>query len=156
MSTPILIRWLLPSDAAAVRRLAHRGPSRPPRWTCKDLRGFLACGLNHGLVAEVKDRPVGFLLYRISIHDATLVLHQLMVAPRWRRRGVGSRLLDAMGALLRAVPWARLTILIHERNLPAQLFLRSTGFRVRTIHRGYFADGEAAYLFERRQRQDAP
>jgi ribosomal protein S18 acetylase RimI-like enzyme len=137
-----------PSDAAAIRRLAQRGWSAPPPWSSKDLRHFLTAGLNYGLIAVAGNRPVGFLLYSVSIHNATIVLHQVTVPPRWHRRGVGSLLLRTVREFFRSIPWARITMLVHERNLPAQLFLRAAGFQVTTIHHGCCAGEDDEYLFE--------
>ncbi len=85
--------------------------------------------------------PVGgaVLAYRtpglddLAGRDDLAVLFDLRVAPRWRRRGVGSRLLEA------AVAWARvrscvdLDVETQNVNVGACRFYERHGFALRTV-----------------------
>src|SRR5437763_15166033 len=93
MRETILIRWLVPADVPAIRRLSRCGVRGRAAWSCKELRAFLRRGLNNGLVAETNGKVVGCLLYTIDLPQAILGIVYLTVAPRWRRRGLGAHLL---------------------------------------------------------------
>ena len=69
-------------------------------------------------------------------------LVSLVVHPRYQRMGIGAALLSQ--AL--AVGGLPLETLIHERNLGAQLFLKSTGFRAVGTVKNVHPDGSGAYL----------
>jgi ribosomal protein S18 acetylase RimI-like enzyme len=61
-------------------------------------------------------------------------VHDLHVAPRFQRRGIGRRLLAAVEARARALDCCKLTLEVQSGNHRARALYRSFGF----------ADGEAA------------
>jgi GNAT superfamily N-acetyltransferase len=76
------------------------------------------------------------------------LLH-ILVHPDWRRRGVARALLERFAPEL---PWSgpcRVEAAVPERDLPAQLLLRSSGFRAVKILRGRGGE-EDSYLMQRR------
>jgi GNAT superfamily N-acetyltransferase len=55
-------------------------------------------------------------------------VHDLHVAPRFQRRGVGRRLLEAVEARARSLDCCKLTLEVLARNAPARALYRSFGF----------------------------
>ncbi len=83
--------------------------------------GFLVVSQCDG----VRDMPVGYLVYQAR-RDA-LHVRRMGVFPSWRRRGAGLALLRE----LRRVMGSKrlLTASVGERNVAAQMMLRSAGWR---------------------------
>jgi ribosomal protein S18 acetylase RimI-like enzyme len=117
---------------------AHRFlPGRPS--TPNDYAEFLAAQLTNPdvavLVATVGEEVVGYAYAAaegfdyMSLRGPAGVLHDLIVAPAFRRRGIGRLLLEAAVAFLksRGVPQVALTT--AEKNLGAQALFANSGFR---------------------------
>ncbi|MCS7001256.1 MAG: GNAT family N-acetyltransferase [Dehalococcoidia bacterium] len=80
------------------------------------------------LLVERDETPLGYLLAALTPRSATLDL--IVVGARWRRTGIGGRLLrEARWWAGRAGRrWMDATV--EARNFPAVAFLRQHGFRV--------------------------
>lgn len=60
----------------------------------------------------------------------SLFIPALCVTPRWRRRGVGATLIEAMKARARALGRPRVSAIVTTRNEAARSLLRHCGFAV--------------------------
>jgi [ribosomal protein S18]-alanine N-acetyltransferase len=141
--TPIQPRWLLRRDLPDVLAIERASFTAP--WNECQFDGLLRRTECFGLVAETGDGVCGYLIG--AIDPEQLQLLNLAVTPRWRRHGIGSRLLSALAERL-ATP-RRLITVVSERNLAAHLFLRARGFRATRILRGHWSGTpDDAYLFE--------
>jgi len=140
-----LIRLLdvdhLPACAAIDRPCA--GPARA--WSACDFFTWLGAPAQAGLVALWERQVVGFLLYTAR-PGRNVGLHRIGIAPRWRRRRVGSQLLRHLGQWAHAVAGLPLLALVHERDLPMQCFLRANGLRAVRVCPQRCGDDDA-YLF---------
>jgi ribosomal protein S18 acetylase RimI-like enzyme len=126
----IAISRLGPGDAArAVETVrAFKGRSR----SASALESFLRNPANYLLVAEAEREPAGFLLaYRLERADRNepqMFVYEVEVAEAWRRRGVGSRLLDAIQSLARAEGMFEAFVLTNRDNEAARgLYARAGG-----------------------------
>jgi ribosomal-protein-alanine N-acetyltransferase len=96
-------------------------------------------------VAEEKGEAVGFLIAERQAHKAAHIV-TIDVVESWRRRNVGSLLMDA------AEDWARehKLVLVYleaaENNLPALDFYEARGYRKVDHVPNYYADGAAALI----------
>jgi ribosomal protein S18 acetylase RimI-like enzyme len=93
-------------DAEASRVLAYRDPRKNE----SELAGMLLCS---------------------RVGDGTGHVTQICVAPAYRRRGLGTLLLQTCTQLLVAAHYRALTLTVTEENTPAVELYRSLGFRVR-------------------------
>ena len=109
------------------------------------LRGLL------GLAAE--SRVIGYVGFRF--HSAEAHISTIAVHPGWRGRGLGELLL--LTALEKALELGSSVISLEVRasNRVAQSLYRKYGFRFTSTHRGYYQDGEDAWLMEVEVSQDA-
>jgi ribosomal-protein-alanine N-acetyltransferase len=78
-----------------------------------------------GMVAEVGEKVVGVMVYRL--HAKRLELLHLVVDPLWRGRAVGSQLIDKLVSKLSGHRRQRLTVDADERNLALCKFLSRCG-----------------------------
>lgn len=97
-------------------------------------------------VADVDDDIVGFL---IANRHPTLMLGHVTtvdVVRAWRRRGVGSALMDAAEKWASECGYGALSLETSEHNTIAQKFYEKRGYvRYEKLDR-YYADGAAAWI----------
>jgi ribosomal-protein-alanine N-acetyltransferase len=91
-----------------------------------------------------EERPVGHLV-------------SIAVLPEYRRRGVGSALLSKTIDVMRNVYRVDAIYLeVRVSNEPAIRLYEKFGFRKARIWRGYYRDGEDAYIMVKRLAEEAP
>jgi ribosomal-protein-alanine N-acetyltransferase len=111
----------------------------------EELNGFISQRRNRTWVAEESGEIVGFL---IAERQAENVAHLVTVdvVGRWRRRRVGSLLMDA------AEHWAReqKLLLVYletaENNMAAQRFYEARGYGKVDRVENYYSDGTSAWV----------
>jgi len=137
------IRWMIRRDMPEV--LQAENDSFDYSWTEDD---FLRCLRQRnciGMVAEVDDRVVGFMIY--ELHKSKLHVLNFAVAPEWRRIGVGKQMVTKLIGKLSSHRRTKITLAVRETNLAAQLFFSSQAFKATKVLRSYYEDsGEDAYL----------
>lgn len=137
------IRWMIRRDMPEVLNIEAQSFEFP--WAEDD---FIRCLRQRnciGMVAECDEQVVGFMIYELNRN----VLHVLNFAVRsdFRRRGLGSQMLDKLVGKLSQQRRTRIDLEVRESNLAAQLFFRRSGFRAVTVLRDYYEDTtESAYV----------
>lgn len=104
-------------------------------WPRCEVGGFLSLagdvlglGIAHqGLVALVGGRLAGYAL--LTHRREETQLHRLAVAPVFRRRSVGRRLLEEVGRESQRRRLAAIACVVREDNLDGLCFLRACGYR---------------------------
>ncbi len=139
------IRWMIRRDMAEV--LAAELASFEYAWTEED---FLRCLRQRnciGMVAEINDRIVGFMIY--ELHKGKLHVLNFAVAPAHRRTGIGRVMVKKLIGKLVTHKRSKITLAVRERNLTAQLFFRGQDFKAVRVLRDYYEDSrEDAFLME--------
>jgi ribosomal-protein-alanine N-acetyltransferase len=105
------------------------------------------------IVAEDGEKVVGYIMCRIESGFSGLGLikrgHVVSIAvlPGYRRRGIGEKLLrEALHAMVAHYNVKECYLEVRVSNTPAINLYSKIGFRIDKIIRGYYADGENAYL----------
>jgi ribosomal-protein-alanine N-acetyltransferase len=122
---PCRIRRGTRADAPALVAIERRAFADP--WSEASFRESLTAAWSFGLVAEVDDTVVGYLIAR-EAGGAGEILN-LAVDPPRRRGGVGRTLLDAGLVVLRRRGAEEIFLEVRESNLAAQALYLAAGFR---------------------------
>ncbi|MCD6528790.1 ribosomal protein S18-alanine N-acetyltransferase [Candidatus Bathyarchaeota archaeon] len=111
------------------------------------------------LVAEDNEEIVGYIMCRIEIGFSNLKRLELTrkghivsiaVLPEYRRKGIGSSLI--MDAMKKMADYNATECYLEVRvsNTPAISLYSKLGFTIVKTMRGYYADGEDAYVMARK------
>ena len=146
------IRWMIRRDMPEVLRTEQE--SFEYSWTEED---FLKCLRQRnciGMVAELGDKVVGFMIY--ELHKTKLHVLNFAVHPEFRRTGVGRQMVAKLIGKLSSHRRTKITLAVRETNLSAQLFFKMLDFRATKVLRSYYEDsGEDAFLMQFRVGDDA-
>jgi len=133
-------------DCAAIATLAN--DLLPEAWSEPQLSSEVALPEGRVWLARDETGLLGFVVARRELDE----LHVLLtgVAPAARRRGVGTRLLEALVATERGL--AQVYLEVREGNRAARSFYVSLGFEAVGRRLRHYPDGEAAVLMTRAAR----
>ena len=141
----IQLRWMIRRDMPEVLAIEQEAFEFP--WSDEDFTRCLRQRNCIGMVAEVGDSVVAFMIY--ELHRTRL--HVLNFAGRrsHRRLGIGTQMMGKLFAKLSVERRDRILLEVRERNLPAQVFFRSLGYRAITVLKDFYEDStEDAYLMQ--------
>lgn len=100
------------------------------------------------LIAEKENETIGFLVYELFLKRLSLM--RIGVLPKFRRNGIGSKLLNELKNKL-TKNRGLISAEVRETNLPVQLFLSSQGYKAVEVLTDYYPDsGEDSYVFHYR------
>jgi [ribosomal protein S18]-alanine N-acetyltransferase len=131
------------ADAAAMAALHAQSFYRG--WPVADFIGFLGDrNVPIYVAVDARRRLAGFAVIRVVLDEAELL--SIAVDPRWRGKGVGRALMEAVFADLMLSPARRMFLEVDESNGPAVRLYRRLGFSAVSTRRGYYPrpDGTAA------------
>jgi ribosomal-protein-alanine N-acetyltransferase len=114
-------------------------------YTQKELAAFIGHRHSQTWIAEENEEIVGFLIAQREPHR---VLHivTIDVLKGWRRRQVGSLLMEAAEGWGRERALRIVGLETAQDNLAAQQFYKSRGYRKVDEIEHYYADGSAAWI----------
>ena len=151
-SLNIQIRWMIRRDMADVLRIEQE--SFDFNWTEED---FLACLRQRnciGMVAELDNRVIGFMIY--ELHKTRLHVINFAVAREHRRLGIGSQMIAKLVNKLSQQRRHEILLEVRETNLGAQKFFQSQSFKAVCVVRNRYEDSEEdAYVMRFRLDADA-
>lgn len=143
--TCVHIRWMIRRDMPMVVAIEEASFEFP--WSEEE---FIRCLRQRnciGMVAELNDEVVGFMIY--ELHKNRLHLLNFAVAPNLRRSNIGKAMMDKLVGKLSSDRRNRILLEVRETNLDAQLFFRQLGFRAISVLRDFYEDTtEDAYLMQ--------
>ncbi|RMH55806.1 MAG: ribosomal-protein-alanine N-acetyltransferase [Candidatus Hydrogenedentota bacterium] len=145
-------------DRVKLRRLQERDldtvleierESFPHPWRKKMFEEELRNPLSLCFGAESDGRLVGFLFSWSIFED--LHINNIAVLPRYRRRGIGRRLLQEAMERARVLGARNVLLEVRRSNAAAARFYERLGFREVGVRKGYYSDtGEDARLLFRK------
>ncbi|MFZ3071006.1 MAG: GNAT family N-acetyltransferase [Anaerolineaceae bacterium] len=133
-------------DLGALSRLEKQCFMREDAWPLIELMGVLTLPDTVRLKMEKDGGMIAFLGGDIRRREGVGWIITIAVAPTWRGKGLGTRLLAA-GEKALGLPRVRLTV--RASNQPAiQMYLKA-GYRQVKISPKYYAGGEDGLVFEK-------
>lgn len=142
---PLSIRPMEHEDVDSVLWIEHE--CFADCWDGREMHDAVTKQQYVALVAELGlRRVVGYAV--CEIHDAHISLERLAVDPVRQRQGVARRLHAEIVTMCNDVV-CRLTCVVPDHAVGAQLFLRAMGWRAGAVLRGFYAD-EDGIGFERK------
>jgi len=116
-------------------------------WSDEDFTRCLRQRNCIGMVAEVGDSVVAFMIS--ELHRTRLHVLNFAVRRSHRRLGIGTQMMGKLFAKLSVERRDRILLEVRERNLPAQVFFRSLGYRAISVLKDFYEDStEDAYLMQ--------
>jgi ribosomal-protein-alanine N-acetyltransferase len=103
------------------------------------------------LVARIGDRVAGCVLGDAQRIQARVL--NLCVAPEFRRQGIASALLRAVERVLDAEQY---TLMVEDKNFPAQALYRRSGYLPISELRHYYGRNRHGILMQKRRRDRSP
>jgi len=119
------IRPASPADAEELSRLERRCFSDP--WSPAGFREVLESPGGFGLVAEAHGALKAYMLGRQLLDEGEIL--NLAVAPEWRRRGLGRKLLEASLRAFMDRGVTQVFLEVRESNRAAQRMYFARGFQ---------------------------
>jgi ribosomal-protein-alanine N-acetyltransferase len=143
-------RWIIRRDMPEVLDIER--DSFPLAWTEEDFLRCLRQRNQIGMVAELGDKIVGYMIY--ALHKSKVEVLNFAVHSAYRRRGVGEQMVAKLVGKLAGHRRTRITLITNEQNLRSQLFWQACGFEAIRVERGYYeATGDDGYVFCYRLRE---
>lgn len=147
------VRWMIRRDLEDVLKIEQEVFEFP--WREEEFVRVLRNRNCIGMVAELDDHVVGYMIY--ELHKNRLHLLNFAVNKGHQRLKIGTRMIAKLTAKLTSQRRSRILLEVRETNLPCQLFFRKQGFRAVSVLRDFYEDTtEDAYVFQYRYRQDDP
>ena len=142
VQTRVHIRWMIRRDMPEVLAIEHAAFDYP--WCEEEFLRVLRQRNCIGMVAEHGERIVGFMIY--ELHRSRIQVLNFAAHQDFKRKGIGRQMVSKLVGKLSNQRRSRISILVRESNLAAQLFFRVQGFRATEVAREHFPDtGEDAY-----------
>lgn len=134
-------RWMIRRDMPEVVAIEA---ATPLPWSEEDYLRVLRVRNCIGMVAEGhRERIVGQMVYELRKYE--LAVLRFTVHPGLHRCGIASQMLAKLVGKLSTHRRRRIVANVREDALPAQLCLRSNGFRAVNVLRGHEEDGATVY-----------
>ena len=141
----IHVRWMIRRDMSEVIGIEQEAFEFP--WSEEDFTRCLRQRNCIGMVAELADSVVAFMIY--ELHRSRLHVLNFAVRRSHRRLGIGTQMMEKLTGKLTPERRSRIVLEVRERNLPAQLFFRSLGYRAISVLKDFYQDTtEDAYLMQ--------
>lgn len=151
MTLDIYIRWMIRNDMPYVLEIENSSFEFP--WTEEDFTKVLRERNCIGMVAEYGDLVLGYMIYELrksKLHVLSLAVH-----PEYRRRRIGTQMVNKLIEKLSHQRRNRIVLEVRETNMDACLFFHECGFLATSVIQNFYDDTtEDAYKFVYRLPQE--
>ena len=145
LTDKIHLRWMVRDDMGEVLEIEKSAFEFS--WTEEEFRRCLRQRNCIGMVAEYDEKVVGFMIY--ELHRSKLNVLNFAVSPELLRSGIGTAMSNKLISKLSVQRRDKITLLVRETNLDAQLFFQKRGFKaIEIVKNSYDETTEDAYLMQ--------
>lgn len=144
--SPVSIVPARADDLPAIMALERAGFAESEQWSERSWRGELLADHRRILLAR-SYQPVGVVSFGVVGELADL--NRLVVAPTSRRQGVGSELVRAGLATVRAAGAKAVLLEVEYTNEPAIALYQRLGFEQLRVRQNYYGPGHHALILKR-------
>lgn len=127
------------TDAEKLSMLEKECFSDP--WSLTSLKNQLASPQTVYIISEEEGEPVGYVLGSVVCGEAEL--YRIAVLDRFRRRGIGDRLMAEFLKECLARNTEKVFLEVRSRNFSAISLYEKTGFERISVRKGYYGDDDA-------------
>ncbi len=144
-----MLRDYQPANFARLCEIDRQCFPRGVAYSAREMAGFLRAPGTHAIVAEnSRGEAVAFVLAMENRKRGYIIT--LDVLPRYRGRGLGRRLMLEGEKRLAAAGARQIQLETAVTNRAAQMLYQSLGYTFVRRRRRYYANGEDAWLMEKR------
>jgi ribosomal-protein-alanine N-acetyltransferase len=136
------LRWT-ESDLSQILEIEKSSFNHFDAYTREDFRRWYGHNPDLCVVAEIDGCIAGYMISRILPDKAELA--SLAIHPTYRRRGVGSALLDYTVARIKSYNVNCIDLEVRKTNLDGFRFWKKMGFILMGEQPGFYEDGETAF-----------
>jgi ribosomal-protein-alanine acetyltransferase len=115
--------------------------------TASDIADIFHSFERYFFVATSRDKVIGFVGGAIRREHGHI--SGIAVDKGYRRKGIGTRLLRTAHHEFLAKGFDKVTLEVRENNSSAIQFYKKEGYRWSYVIKGYYADGEDAFVYEK-------
>lgn len=141
----IKIRWMKSKDLEEVLRIEKENFKFP--WK----KGYFDYDLRrpntYCLVAEANNKVVGYLVAWEVAEE--LHLANISVDKNYQKKGIGTKLMNEIITIARLRDIKKIYLETRVSNIVAQKFYQKFGFKYSYLRKGYYSDGEDAWVMEK-------
>ncbi len=101
------------------------------------------------LVGCIDNAPVGYLTMSTLFAPEMVWVKDLVINEGWRRKGIGTTLIQAGADWAKARKFFRMTVEMSSKNYPAISMAKKIGFEYSGFNDNYFMNNDIAIFFAR-------
>lgn len=139
---PVILRSVNPKDLreiVALERLCFKKP-----FPSSYLETLAYLSPKTFLVAELEGKIVGYVVASVRGKEGHVI--SIAVHPDQRRKGIGEGLLKAVLKILLERMVSSIILEVRRSNKAAISLYEKMGFRIEGVAKGYYSDGEDAFI----------
>lgn len=144
------VRWMVRRDIPENIEIDQSGGF----WAEEDFLRHLRQRNMIGMVAEIGEKVVGFMVYALEKYH--LEIMNFCVHPSFRLQNVGTQMIDRLLSKLSSHRRTRLKWTVRERSTGLLLFLRRMKFLAMDIRRQHFDDEDGIVMVYRFEQDGEP
>lgn len=145
----VKIRQFSPQDFESVAKISQE--SFPHPWSEEYLKKVSQDHARDILIAESDGQIVGYILGYIK-SDRSGSIKILAVDPDYRRQGIGQKLINAALEKMKKSGCEEVFLKLRTNNSTADNFYQEIGFERDKTLKGYFSNGDDAYIMRKNLR----